>query len=112
MLLSLVRAAVRPLGVQRLAKWLERLELPASAEVSPDAVAGSVVAAGRGNADQCLAEALTLWSMLRRRGVAAELVFGVDPSGEQFEAHAWVEVDGHVLIGGVERPRFQELWRR
>ena len=38
--------------------------------------------------------AVTTW-LLRRNGIAAELVIGCRPL--PFESHAWVEVDGHVV---------------
>ncbi len=46
----------------------------------------------------CLPRALTLWSLLRRRGVPAELVIGVEDPSSAFAAHAWVRVQG-VDIG-------------
>ena len=43
----------------------------------------------------CLGRSLTLWSMLRRRGVDAQLVIGAGLIADQeLSAHAWVEVDG------------------
>jgi hypothetical protein len=53
----------------------------------------------------CLVKALATNSMLRRRGLASELRVGVREcrSGTKpFEAHAWVECDGHVVIGQVD----------
>ena len=44
----------------------------------------------------CLERSLSLWWLLRRRGVESDLRLGVRRDGE-FEAHAWVEVDGVVL---------------
>ncbi len=53
---------------------------------------------------RCLMRSLVLLRMLARRGVVSQLVIGVRP-GEQFEAHAWVEHDGHPLLPtlGYER---------
>lgn len=49
----------------------------------------------------CLPQALAANFLLRRRGFPAHLVIGVrkDESGA-FKAHAWVENDGKVVIGG------------
>lgn len=44
----------------------------------------------------CLERSLTLWWLLRRRGVESRLRFGVRRE-EEFEAHAWVEIDGVIL---------------
>jgi hypothetical protein len=53
---------------------------------------------------RCLMRSLVLLRMLARRGVVCELVIGVRP-GEKFEAHAWIEHDGHPLLPtlGYER---------
>ena len=46
---------------------------------------------------RCLMRSLVLLRMLARRGVVCELVIGVKP-GEKFEAHAWIEHEGHPLL--------------
>ena len=48
----------------------------------------------------CFIEALTAWYLLTRRGHPVKLRIGVkkDKIGK-FEAHAWVEGNGRVLIG-------------
>jgi Transglutaminase-like superfamily len=50
----------------------------------------------------CLERSLTLWWLLRRDGVEAELHIGARKQGAQFEAHAWVELRGQVLNDGPE----------
>jgi hypothetical protein len=63
----------------------------------------------------CLTQALVLqYLLLRRRDDTAELHIGVTKSqDEDFQAHAWVERDGQVLIGGTNAPkkykRFEDL---
>jgi hypothetical protein len=49
----------------------------------------------------CLTQAIALQALLTRRGQEASLHIGVarDDKG-QFEAHAWVESGGRVIIGG------------
>jgi len=44
-----------------------------------------------------MAESLTLWWLLARRGIKAEFRIGVRTLTGVFESHAWVEYDGHVL---------------
>jgi hypothetical protein len=53
---------------------------------------------------RCLMRSLVLLRMLARRGVVCRLVIGVRP-GETFEAHAWIEHEGHPLLPtlGYER---------
>lgn len=40
---------------------------------------------------------MTLWWLLRRRGIPVQLRIGARKTGTQFEAHAWVEMDGRVV---------------
>lgn len=56
------------------------------------------VAARRGVfRSNCLHRSLTLWWLLRRRGLENELRIGVRKGSDQMEAHAWVEYAGEVL---------------
>ena len=48
----------------------------------------------------CLRESLWLWRQLRRQGIEAKLRIGAPverDSNSEWEAHAWVELDGQVL---------------
>src|SRR5690349_7185173 len=47
----------------------------------------------------CLSEALAAQAVLARHGHASELRIGVRKAGEKFEAHAWLECAGRILIG-------------
>lgn len=49
----------------------------------------------------CLAKALVVSSLLRRRGVPAQLVIGVSKSSGQLQGHAWVELAGAVVGEGA-----------
>lgn len=53
----------------------------------------------------CLEQSLTLWWLLQRRGIAAELRIGARKDAGRFEAHAWVEFDGAVLNDAGEEHR-------
>lgn len=59
----------------------------------------------------CLPQALSMRAMLARRGVVGELRLGVARNKlGVVEAHAWVEVDGCVVIGNLpDLSRFQRL---
>ena len=48
----------------------------------------------------CLTQALAGWWLLRRRGIDSELRVGVNRGGEGLTAHAWLLVEGQVLLGG------------
>ena len=54
----------------------------------------------------CLQRSSVVTWMLRRRGVAAELVIGYRPL--PVDSHAWVEVDGEVVN---DRPQYQKFFR-
>jgi hypothetical protein len=50
--------------------------------------------------------------MLRRRGIASVLNYGVGRREEQrLAAHVWVDVDGETVIGGEEAPNYARLAR-
>lgn len=53
----------------------------------------------------CLQRSAATTCLLRRHGVAAEMVIGAQPM--PFKAHAWVEVDGRVVN---DRPYTSELY--
>jgi hypothetical protein len=51
----------------------------------------------------CLTQAIAAQILLRRHGYGSRLCLGVAPDGRGgFRAHAWVERDGSILIGGEE----------
>ncbi len=58
----------------------------------------------------CLVRALALHTLLERYGEPSELKIGVaKDSNDQFLAHAWVQREGRVLIGGEESNRYTSL---
>lgn len=62
-------------------------------------------------AASCLTQALATRCLLARRGYLADLRIGVIKADSgQLEAHAWVESEGQVIIGGSDSPfRFTPL---
>jgi hypothetical protein len=58
----------------------------------------------------CLTQALTAQVLLTRRGHPALLHIGIVKNEEgEFQAHAWVECEGKVVIGGHELERYTPL---
>lgn len=53
----------------------------------------------------CLQRSAVATWLLRRHGLAAEMVIGCRPL--PFESHAWVEVDGRVVN---DRPQYQRVF--
>lgn len=79
---------------------------------SPKRIGWAVSIASRAvpGATHCLTQALVTHLLLTRRGQSAELCFGVDKqSPEKFIAHAWVESNGVVVIGGPHIHRYIKL---
>lgn len=109
-LLPVVDVSLRRIGYQRTASWLaRRADCDNAASSGFDApevaskIARMVSLAGRRSPWRatCLRQALLLWFFLARRGIVTELRLGVEKSREgDLAAHAWVERDGQVLIGG------------
>ena len=53
----------------------------------------------------CLTQALAAQILLRQQGYPADLRIGVcKGDANQLEAHAWIELDGRVVIGGEDSP--------
>jgi len=87
-------------SLRRAARWL-RSAHPASAAYERRVVwAVSAVARRLLPERPCLTQALAVQFLLARRGYRPTLHIGVSKEGETLAAHAWVERDGQVLIGG------------
>ena len=82
-----------------------------SSEFTVEELAWAVSAAARRvPRSTCLTQALALESLLRREAYDASLRLGVAKTPEgALEAHAWLESDGRVVIGGPRSARFVSL---
>lgn len=103
--LPLLATRLRLTGFQKLRKRIESTTLgtdPAATDLpfedQADRIGLLVGAAARNGAFRgtCLTRSLTLLWLLRRHGIEADLRIGVKSEAE-FEAHAWVELDGRPL---------------
>jgi len=56
----------------------------------------------------CFQQALALQILLRRRGIASTLHYGIAQE-DMLKAHVWLSVGGETVIGGEEAPRFREI---
>ena len=72
--------------------------------VPADRIAWAVTAAARYvPGATCLVQAMVARDLLRSAGYPARICLGVDTRSEdRFQAHAWVECEGRVLLGGTE----------
>lgn len=121
----LVRAALL-LGVLRLGLWLlpfqtlRRLVSTFTASsrrvrdaerLSRERIVWAVETAARyvSPTATCLTQALAAQALLARRGYPAVLHIGVARDNNELQAHAWVESEGEVVIGGFELERYTPL---
>jgi hypothetical protein len=120
----------RLLGVpktQTLLRWwaLERKETkhPADFElrIRNARRAQRIVKRTTGIAGNCLVRSMTLWTMLRRRGLSTELRVGFRKCEGRIEGHAWVEYDSTPINEDArtirtyvpyQQPANFDLWRR
>jgi hypothetical protein len=113
LILPLTKIGLRLLGFRRWKELIENFSLPShlsqslpgdlQREMALRAVRAvrSVELHGLTNPN-CLERSMTLWCLLRRKGVGGELHIGARKEGEQLKAHAWVELGGEVLNDGAE----------
>ena len=97
-----IKVMLLVIGFARTHSFLQWRVRDLSATTEPDAatldasarsiVAAAILIPGR---IECLEQSLALWYLLRRRGVSAELTFGMRQY--PFGAHAWVTYRGEPL---------------
>ena len=101
----LVPVGFRLFGVAQTQKWLRQWAAAGRGE-APDASieiirslqrAQRIVKHSVGINGTCLTRSLTLWALLRRRGVLTELRVGIRRHEGKLEGHAWVEFDGQPV---------------
>lgn len=101
-----VLALIAPFSVSRWVAW--RLARTVSKEEPGMAIRAVHTAGRRVPGSNCLSEALTAWVLLTRAGSAPALRIGV-VNAERFQAHAWVECNGEVVVGGDPISELQPL---
>lgn len=108
LLLAMARLGLRHCHFQRVRRMLgflsnvgRRVKLR---RVSPPTLVWAVEAAKRKNPrpGTCLADALAAEALFRQFGYAPVLCVGAAVHGGQFAAHAWLENNQVVMIGGPE----------
>jgi hypothetical protein len=97
-------------------RWIEaRVMQPAPATPDPVPPAAIALAVTRASTfvpfATCLTQALAGGFLIRRAGSHAMIHFGVAKGTEGFKAHAWLESDGGILIGGREAAAYLPLTR-
>ncbi len=95
-------------------RWIEARLMPPPAgmpgTVPPADIARAVTRAARlVPMATCLTQALAGGFLIRRAGRNAIIHFGVARGDAGFKAHAWLESDGGILIGGREAAAYLPL---
>jgi len=105
LLIPVISTSLSILGFQRTVDWVKRSAEPRQSDTPQrreTVIIEGVAALKRARfytpwTGRCLAQALSLWWVLRRRGVVAELHLGVRMTDGALDAHAWVTHEGRVL---------------
>jgi hypothetical protein len=112
-LLGSVRIGLKALPFQKMRSLVDRVsETSKSAEEASSAedIVWAVDVVGRRMPGSCLTQALAAQVLLGRRGLPTRLHIGAVREDEGgFLAHAWLESDGEILIGGHELERYTPL---
>lgn len=99
-LLPVIEASLRLLGVSRTLTWL-RATVPSrpAAHVTPRVLRLAVNRASRRGlvAGRCLSKSLALWWLMARTGSSSRLRLGVAVGNAAFDAHAWLEDETGVI---------------
>ncbi len=107
LLLGTVRLGLLLLPFQTLRRLLAKMTQTTS-KLQPDQSLDKVVWAVRvvsrymPGEVKCLARALTTQVLLERRGYQTQLRIGVAKGQGGLEAHAWVESQGRIVVGGLK----------
>lgn len=113
--LAAIRVALWTLNFQRVQKIADAISRPRSTRAgapAPDRIAWAVAAASRAvpQGANCLLRALATGAILRRYGYPSELKIGVMKSeAGNFQAHAWLESAGSVVIGDFQLDQYVPL---
>jgi len=116
LLLMATDLALRVLPFATILNYCRRQDVPRDTS-SPDLLtpvsrlAWLVEAAGRycPAGTSCLKEALVLSRLLAQQGTPTTLRIGVGRQAGAFSAHAWLEQDGRIILGGSNRDAYAPL---
>lgn len=115
-LVILIRIGLWVLPFRVMRKLIEKnnnTKLQPSTWPTPEQITGSVlISSQRVPQASCLTQALAAKYLLQKYGHPAELRIGITrSSNSQFEAHAWVESNEKIVIGGTKTDleQFTEL---
>jgi hypothetical protein len=112
---AVIRVSLTTCSAQRVLRWVTtRVERAAGGASMPEQQARRIVWSVKTASrfipySTCLTRAFALQLLLARAGAGSTLRVGVTRADDEFAAHAWVERDGVVLIGGGGLHRYTRL---
>ena len=109
-LLPLAAIGVRMCSPARAVRLMSASRPPAAEPLEPRRIAAITDAVLTLARARCLTKTLVLHRILGRRGVQTDVVVGVARDDSALAAHAWLEWNGEILIGGGSRT-YAPLWR-
>ena len=108
LLLPLTALGLKLIGLKRTQQLMEKFSpnapktsLPVEQELQEGQMVAHMVSVAANHSiyrANCLKQSLVLWWLMRKRGLTAELRIGVKKEDCELNAHAWVELNGNVLI--------------
>lgn len=113
-LLATVRLTLKVAKFSMADRWFRSFRRVSAtvAPTAPERLAWSVATAGRiiPSGGHCLSQAMALQVLMARQGMHATVRYGIQQiPGVPLAAHAWLEYQGHLLIGANNLDRFVEL---
>ena len=101
--LAAARIALWVFPLQKIVKRAETLKVSKTFSASPEKIASAIGVVSRRlpGLRNCLVQALAGQVFLARQGHISQIRIGVARKQDgQFQAHAWVEYAGQIIIGG------------
>jgi hypothetical protein len=116
-LLLAAKLALRWVAVTRVIAWKQRplrseRELPAALlRAERERVRHAVLVVARYSPVRfvCFPQCLAASALLRQRGIASRLHYGVARAGTKLVTHTWLEAGGEVVIGGEVAAQYSVL---
>jgi hypothetical protein len=111
--LAVAKAALAWVPVARVIGWKQRgIKSERAADVTTlREVRHAVLVMARYSPVEfvCFPQCLAASEMLRRRGIASRLHYGVARDGNKLVTHTWLEVGGEIVIGGEVAGEYSTL---
>ena len=113
LLLAMIRLGLWVLPFGKLRRWLEHRSKPRGEPVrseahTPERIVWAILVTSDyvPGVQTCLPRALAAHFLMVKHGYPAELRLGVAFDDQEFKAHAWVESDGEMVMGGADAKQF------